>query len=342
MTLSNDPIDTTTAPPRGPVPDVATRGAARPPAAGRVLLFALALGVLGLSGSGCSIKRVAINSLGDALAGSGTTFSADDDPELIKAAVPFSLKLVESLLAESPRHRGLLTAAASGFTQYAYAFVQQDADELRQSDLVRSRELRGRAKKLYLRARDYGLRGLDTRRKDFVQALDKDPRAAVAPLKTADVPLLYWTASAWVGAITADKTDSLLISDLPKVDAMLERALELDETYNHGALPALMVSYEPVRQGVEGDPYARAEQRFRRAVEISEGKLAGPYVSLAEAVCIATENRARFLELLGAALAIRLDAAPDSRLANTIMQGRARWLSAHVDDYFLPALDAKP
>jgi hypothetical protein len=57
---------------------------------------------------GCSIKRMAVNKLGDALAAGGTTFASDDDPELVKAAVPFSLKLMESLLAESPNHLGLL------------------------------------------------------------------------------------------------------------------------------------------------------------------------------------------------------------------------------------------
>src|SRR3974390_3799716 len=87
-----------------------------------------------LYGSGCSIRRMAINKVGDALASGGTTFASDDDPELVKAAVPFSLKLMESLLEESPQHKGLLLASASGFTQYAYAFVQQDADELKEKD----------------------------------------------------------------------------------------------------------------------------------------------------------------------------------------------------------------
>jgi len=64
----------------------------------------------------CSVKRVAINKLGDSPAGSGTTCAADNDPEFIGQASPFSLKLVEALLAESPRHRGLLFAAASGVT----------------------------------------------------------------------------------------------------------------------------------------------------------------------------------------------------------------------------------
>src|ERR1043165_8011025 len=112
-----------------------------------------------LTAPGCSIKRMAVNKLGDALAGGGTTFASDDDPELVKAAVPFSLKLMESLLAESPKHKGLLFAASSGFTQYAYAFVQQDAEELEEKDVAAAQEMRHRAARLYLRARNYALRG---------------------------------------------------------------------------------------------------------------------------------------------------------------------------------------
>src|SRR6185312_4265430 len=110
--------------------------------------------------TGCSIKRMAVNKVGDALASGGTTFSSDDDPELIKAAAPFSLKLMESLLAESPNHKGLLFATASGFTQYSYAFVQQEAEELEERDVAASVAMRNRARRLYLRGRDYGLRGL--------------------------------------------------------------------------------------------------------------------------------------------------------------------------------------
>ena len=70
----------------------------------RVLRIWITALVLSLAGSGCSVRRLAINKLGDALSGSGGAFASDDDPELVKAAAPFSLKLMESLLAESPRH----------------------------------------------------------------------------------------------------------------------------------------------------------------------------------------------------------------------------------------------
>src|SRR3974377_122273 len=105
--------------------------------------FVLILLCLALApGSGCSIRRTAVNKLGDALASGGTTFASDDDPELVKAAVPFSLKLMESLLSENPRHEGLLLAACSGFTEYAYAFVQEDADETEDKDLAAAEEMR--------------------------------------------------------------------------------------------------------------------------------------------------------------------------------------------------------
>src|ERR1051325_10752899 len=71
------------------------------------LLFTAFL--LCLAGTGCSIRRFALNQAADALAGSGTAFASDDDPDLIRAAAPFSLKLMESLLAENPRHPTLAT-----------------------------------------------------------------------------------------------------------------------------------------------------------------------------------------------------------------------------------------
>ena len=98
--------------------------------------------------SSCSLKRYAVNRMGDALAGSGTTFASDDNPELIRAATPFSLKLIESLLEESPEHRGMLLAAARGFTQYSFAFTEQDADEVENDDLERALELRRYARRL--------------------------------------------------------------------------------------------------------------------------------------------------------------------------------------------------
>lgn len=285
--------------------------------------------------SGCSIKKLAINKLGDALSGSGTAFASDDDPELVKAAVPFSLKLIESLLAESPGHQGLLLAACSGFTQYGYAFVNQDADELEDSDIAAATKMRTRARRLYLRARGYGLRGLETRHPGFEQTLRKDPKAAVKLARGGDVPLLFWTAAAWGSAISVSKDDPALVSDQLIVEALIDRALELDEDFDHGAIHGVLISYEMARQGLQGDPALRSKKHFDRAMQLSDGKLASPLVSYAEAVSVEKQNRAEFQALLEKALAINPDAVPESRLLNLVAQRRARWLLGRVDDLFI-------
>ena len=294
------------------------------------------LGLLVLiSTSGCSIRKFAINKLGDALAHSGTTIARDDDPELVKGAVPFSLKLIESLLAETPRHQGLLLAAASGFTQYSYAFVQADADELEEKDLAGAAALRVRARKLYLRARGYGLRGLEVKHPGWEKALRANPRAAALAVAKTEVPLLYWTAASWGSLISLSKDNPDLIADQPVVEALIDRALALDPDFDDGAIHSFLITYEPSRQGLPGDAQARSRQHFDRAMALTKGGQAGPLVALAEAVTIKAQNVEEFKTLLNRALAVNVDARPEWRLVNLIMQRRARWLLAHVDDLFL-------
>lgn len=297
-----------------------------------ILLFALAAAA---AGGGCSVKKFAVNKIGDALADSGTTFAADDDPDLIRDAVPFSLKMIEALLAESPRHRGLLLAGASGFTQYSYAFVQMEADELEATDLARATALRQRARRLYLRARDYGLRGLETRHPGFADTLRENPQAAVRAATKEDVPLLYWTAVAWGAAIALSKDTPDLVADQLQVEALADRSLALNEKFADGSIHGFLISYEPARQGGSGDSAARARRHFERVTELTKGQLASPYVALAESVAVSSQNRAEFESLLQKALAVDVNARPEWRLANLIMQRRARWLLSRADELFL-------
>ena len=129
---------------------------------------------------GCSIRKIAVNKFGDALAESSTNFSADEDLELVGDAIPFGLKTMEGLLDEAPRHRGLLAACTSGFVQYSYGWVQMEADIVEAKDLQHATEMRARAQKLDLRAREYGLRGLELEAKTLRADLPRDPKAALA------------------------------------------------------------------------------------------------------------------------------------------------------------------
>jgi predicted anti-sigma-YlaC factor YlaD len=284
--------------------------------------------------SGCSVRNFAVNQVGDVLAASGSGFGADDDPELIGAAAPFSLKLMESVLAETPKHRGLLLAATQGFVQYAYAFVELKADELEDTNLQAAYSQRARAARMYLRARDYGLRGLESTYPGVIKALRTDPAGALAKISREDVGLLYWTGVAWAAAISLAKDDPFLVADLPAVEALVRRALALDEAYDAGALHVFMINYEMSRAGMSADAPARARQHFARAIELTGGAQAAPYVTLAEAVSIAERNRAEFESLLQGVLKLNTSAKPEWRLANTVMQRRARWLLGRTEKLF--------
>ncbi len=303
----------------------------------RGVVLALLLGLVA-GNTGCSVKRLAINQLGDALSNGGGSFATDDDPDLIRAAAPFSLKLMESLLIESPQHRELLQALASGFTQYAYAFAALPADELEEKDLAAANAGHARAKRLYLRARNYGLRGLAVKHPDFEKLLRASPAAAVRVTTKADVHLLYWTAVSWAAGISLSKDNPDAIADLPLAAALMDRALALDSGFDHGAIHSFLITFELARPGAGPDAVAKARQHFARAVELSGGNQAGPYVSLAESVALQQQNAAEFKALLDQALAVKVDARPEWRLVNTLMQRRAAWLLGRIDDLILPAL----
>ena len=308
----------------------------------RNILFTMVLLLmLGASGAGCSVRTMAVDRLGDALGSGGTSFASDDDPELVKAAAPFSLKMMESLLAERPGHRGLRLAAASGFTQYAFAFVQQDADELQDDDGDASARLNARARLLYLRARDHALKGIAANHPGFEDALRARPQETLQAVRREDVPLIYWAAVSWAAAISLSKNDPDLIADLPYVESLVDRALELDETFEAGALHTFLIAYEFARKDGASDAAARSRQHFERAVELTGGAQAGPFVSLAEAVSVPGQERAEFTSLLGRALAIDVNARPEWRLANLIMQRRARWLLSRMDRLFYGSAEAK-
>lgn len=306
-------------------------------ASGPILLALAGL----LMATGCSVRKFAINKLGDSLANSGTTFAADNDPELVGQAIPFSLKLIEGLLAESPKHRGLLFAATSGYTQYSYVYIQQSSEEMEGEDVIKSRALGERARNLYLRARDYGLRGLETKHRGFSALLRENPRTAVKATRSEDVPLLYWTAVAWGAAIALSKDRPDLVAEQPQVEALVDRAYQLNPDYDHGVIDQFLISYESARQGVKGDFAERCKAHFERATSLSNGQLASPYVAYAETVSVQKQNRAEFETLLKQALAVDPDSRPEWRLSNIVMQRRARWLLSRENELFLETASAE-
>lgn len=299
--------------------------------------FLLLMGFVTILATGCSFRRMAVHTIGKTMAENGGVFASDDDIELVGAAVPFGLKLYESLLSTAPDNRDLLLAAASGFTQYAYAFVQEEADRIDATDLARARHLRARAHKLYVRGRDYALRGLDVAHPGFTTLLHQDTAAALALTTADDVPFLYWAGASWAAALAMAKQDLTLVATLPTAAALVQQVLRLDETFDYGAAHEFFIAYEASRPEAMGGSITRAREHYQHALEISGGVRASVHITLAETVSVQEQNLTEFRALLAAALAVNADTVPELRLANTLAHRRARWLQSRIPDLFIEA-----
>ncbi|MAG13988.1 MAG: hypothetical protein CMN78_05275 [Spirochaetales bacterium] len=298
--------------------------------------FGIGMLLLSVILSSCSLKQLAINTVIDSLSGEGASvFTGDDDPQLIADALPFSLKLYEALLAQSPNHTGLLMTTGSGFVMYANAFVQAPSDRLADDEYDLRLQMRARAKKLYLRGRNYLLDAIEVEHAGFKNsALSGGIDEYLSAMDADDVPLLYWCAAGWIAAVSIDSFDVELGLTRATAARIMETAYELDDSWGDGTIHEFYISYYGSLPAMLGGSEEKARYHFDRAVELSGGRKPGPFVALATALSIKNQDVDEFRSLLETALEIEND-DPDSRLLTIISQDKARWLLDNIEDYFL-------
>jgi predicted anti-sigma-YlaC factor YlaD len=286
----------------------------------------------------CSINKIAMNMIADALTGEGNSdvFTGDSDPQLVGDAIPFAIKMYEALLSQNPGHQGLINTTGSMFVMYANAFVQGPAEMLPQVRFQERQEALERAKSLYLRGLDILYRGLELKYPGFSAAFANGSLAEVlAKMKKVDVPALYWSAAAGLSAFAINPFDLGLGIRIMEFYALVERAYELDPNFNNGALDEfLLLFHASIPAGMGGD-ISKVETHFQRAVEKSQGTSAGTFVAYAQSICIPAQNHDMFKEMLERALSIDVNANPSNRLVNIISQRKARFLLDNAARFFI-------
>lgn len=286
----------------------------------------------------CSLRKLALNGVANAMTGGSqsTVFTGDNDPELVGDALPFAIKMYESLLAANPRHQGLRLTTGSLYVMYANAFLQTPASMLPEAEYQAQEFSYQRAKNLYLRGRDIILDLLEMKHPGFRARLErKDYAAALASARRRDAPLLYWAGAGWLGGYAIDPFDMDLGMTLPAAAALIERAYELDPDYAAGALHEFYILYYGSLPEYMGGSLKKAREHFAKALAASGGSSATPYISLATTVTVKEQNLAEFRELLAKALAVDPDAVPEKRLVGVLNRRKAQWLLEHAGDFFV-------
>jgi predicted anti-sigma-YlaC factor YlaD len=278
--------------------------------------------------AGCNLKQVAMRSLANTVSEPGDTYGRDDDPELVRDALPVMLKIMEQLGDGLPDHKGIHLALVRTFTSFGAAFVKEEAERVHETNVEKARPVFARSRKLFKRAWGYGTKGLDIAVPGLGEAFrggSKEDRARLLALvKKEDVGLLYWNGAALGSMISVSKDDMKLVGEVPKVEQLMNRALELDESFDQGAIHEFFITYTP----------KKAKQHLDRALALSKNKKVGPLVAYAEAVTVDAQNKKEFTRLLEQVLAFDVDSAPENRLVNVLAQRRARWLMSRTSELF--------
>ncbi|HEX5674991.1 MAG TPA: TRAP transporter TatT component family protein, partial [Azonexus sp.] len=246
----------------------------------------------------------------------------ETDLELARASIPANLKMIEALLLADPGNAAYRVQAAMGFHGYALGFVEADDPD--------------RAVALYQRARDHALVALDQAGMPQAMLMGKpaELQRALAKLDARAVPALFWAASAWGKWIELQLDNPARLDELPRVEALMQRVLDLDETYYYGSAHVFFGVYYGGRAPMFGGDYARAARHFDQAASIGQNQLQWVEVYRARYLLRQMGQREAFHATLSRVLDAPASPDPELHLANVLAKKEAASLLAQEGDLF--------
>ena len=277
----------------------------------------LSLIVIGLT-SGCSsVMSSATSRLANNLS---NAMLNQNDPETVRAGTPAYLLLIDGLIEEDPRSTSKLLAGAKLYGAFASTFVKDEE----------------RARKLASKSLDFAKRALCIENKLLCSVYDKPFEIflpALAQMTVDDVPIAYAFGNSWAGWVQSNSGDWNAIADLPKITALLERVVELQEDYKEGeAHLYLGVLATQLPPSLGGKP-EQGRVHFERAIELSGGHNLMAKVLYARQYARMLYKRDLHDKILNEVLTAKAE-YPGLTLANTLAKQQAKELLDSADDYF--------
>lgn len=270
----------------------------------------------------CSMGQIVARSSVSIMDSGAAAMNQETDLELAKAAVPANLKLIEGMIQEVPANRDLRIHAAQGFYGYAYGFVEDENTE--------------RASSLYQRGLKHALAALETvGLTGNIQSMRTDTlQQNLSHLDRSAVPALFWAASNWAKLIDLNRDNPARIAELSKVAALMQRVIELDETYYYGGPQLFFGVWYGGRPPMLGGDFTLSEMHFKKARDVTQGKLLIVDLLYAQYLLVQQADRKTFHDKLTAIINAPSDIYPEMALANAIAQRKARLLLTKEEELF--------
>lgn len=244
----------------------------------------------------------------------------ETDLELAEKSAASNLKLLESMLRSDPENQDILQLLTSGYASYAIGFVEDETPE--------------RARNFYIRSKEYGIKLLKLKRSFNERLAYKDFENSLLTFKKEDIPALFWTGIAWGSYISLSLTQPDALADLPKVEAMMRRIIELDDTYFYGGAYFYLGALYGSRPKLFGGNPEESKRNFERCIYMNNGKFLLAYVYYAKTYAVQIQDPELFQELLLKVENSPVDILPEANLINAIAKKKAERLKEQFSDLF--------
>ncbi len=290
---------------------------------GGFILWVCLFWMAGLSGCSSVGLKITVDSMEPLLEKMNTAVNKNSDVQLVKDALPASLIQLDGIIEASPNNTKVLVKAAEAYYGYSFVFVEdQDRD---------------RAARLYYKSFQYALRALKKNKK-FARAFDEgSTEAFTAGLEVfgeKDVPAMFWTASSWLSWAGLNVDDPEIFLALPKIEAMLKKCCELDESYRYGAAHTALGTLLASRSTAMGGDLEKAKAEYDRAFKISEGKLLIFPLMYAKYYAYQVQDRELYLDILNGIVSAPDDLLPEMAFVNEASRQKAQRMIQQVDNVF--------
>jgi hypothetical protein len=242
------------------------------------------------------------------------------DLELVCDGSSSYLLLLDSLLFEDPDDISLLVNTTKAYS--AYVMVMPECGRPERSTILSEK------------ARKYGLRLLrETTGIEQTDTLDEITDKLEASGRK-EVEALFWGAYGWAKWISFQQGAPAAVIDLPKVEMIMKRVVELDGNFYNGGAHLFLGIYYTLKPAIYGGAPEASRSHFEKALAISGNRFLPIQVAYANSYAKMVFDRELHQKLLEEVLSFDISTAPAITLSNLVAQKQARKLLEEIDDYF--------
>ncbi len=271
--------------------------------------------------SSCSMNKMMVNMSMPMIEGGIEAMNQEPDLQLAEDSMPANIGMLNGMIRLDPENIQLHTYAAQAYYGLSYGFNEDNNIK--------------RAGNLYQRGLKHGLTALAL--SGFTNAKEMNPDDFEQQLQKLDkdnVAALFWSASNWAKWIDLNRDSAESLIQLSKPTAMMQRVLELDETFYYGSAHMYFGVYYGARAPMLGGNFDKSRQHFERAREITENKLLVADLLQAQYLARQMFDRDDFHQRLTKIINAPEDLYPELTLLNQISKRKAQLLLNREDQWF--------